>query len=221
MAHPLDPAVAKALQQAAGHSPPLSDAEWEQITELHVAHARSLAGIARCRSLKMLILDGCDPVELGLLVGVTGLAALVVNNSGLVSLEGAERLPLLQIDVSRNLVEDLSPLLQLSDVQNVNTDGNPLSVDSYERIIPELRRRGARVTCSERREWQLTLRLRDAGLPFCCYRKRDKLRLNSPGLRHTELPELGHPVVTENELEELLAKNPDGIYELFARRDRM
>ncbi|WP_405111799.1 hypothetical protein OG559_02285 [Micromonospora sp. NBC_01405] len=221
MAHPLDPAVAEALEQAAGHAPPLTAAEWEQITELHVTHARSLNMIANCRSLEMLIISGCDPVEVAPLADLSGLAALVVNNSGLVSLVGIERLPLLQIDVSRNLVEDLSPLLELPDAQNVNTDGNPLSVESYERIIPELRRRGVRVTCSERREWELTARMRDAGLPFCCYRKAGKLRLNSPGLRHTRLPEFGHPVVTEDELERLLAENPDGVYELFARRDQM
>ncbi|SCF03114.1 hypothetical protein GA0074695_2985 [Micromonospora viridifaciens] len=221
MTYPVDPAVAEALERAVGHGPPLTDAEWEQVTELHIAHARSLDGIARCRSLEMLILNGCDPVETGMLADLTGLAALVVNNSGLASLEGVEGLPLLQVDVSRNLVEDLSPLLKLSDVQNINVDGNPLSVESYERVIPELRRRGARVTCSERREWQLTLRLQEAGLPFCCYRKAGKVRLNSPGLRHTEVPEFGHPVVTENELERLLAENPDGVYELFARRDHM
>jgi hypothetical protein len=64
------PAVADALEQAAGHGPPFSDAEGEQITELHVVHAQSVADVARCRSLTMLILNGCDAVDLRPLAGL-------------------------------------------------------------------------------------------------------------------------------------------------------
>ena len=217
----LDSAVVEALQHAVGQTLPARDSDWARITELHVTHARTLFGVERCRRLTMLILSGCGPIDLGPLSGLTELECLVVRDSGLGSLDGIGDPPLIQLDLSRNLVTDLAPLLRMTRLQNVNTDGNPLSAESYEEVVPALRARGIRVTCSAPRDWQLTLRMRDAGLPYCCYRKAGGLRLNSPGLTHTDLPEFGHPVVHEDELEDLLTSDPARIHDLFARRAQM
>lgn len=221
MNEPFDPAVVKALQRALGHALPVQDDEWDGITDLHIKHARSLAGIERCQNLTMLILRGCDPVHLNQVAGLTQLRSLIVQDSRLESLEGLSKPPRLQFDVSQNLLTDLTPLLQMTGPENLDTAGNPLTAESYEQVIPALRERGMRVTCSAPEEWQLTLRMQAAGLPYCCYRDMDQLRLNSPGLGHTDMPEAGHPVVTEEELEDLLASDPAGIHKLFARRDEM
>lgn len=221
MTDPLDPAIAEALEQAVGHALPVRDEEWGQITDLHITHARDLAGIEECRDLTMLILRGCDPVHLDQVAGLAKLEGLIVQDSGLVSLDGLGDPPLILLDVSRNLLTDLTPLLALTDLLNINTVGNPLTAKSYEQVIPALRERGALVTSSAPREWRLTVRMQAAGLPYCCYREAGELRLNSPGLGHTDLPEFGHPVVTEEELEGFLASDPAGIHKLFARRDRM
>jgi len=221
VADSVDPAIAAALERLVGHPLPVRDEEWAGIADLHVTHARDLAGIERCRDLTMLVLSGCGRIRLDPVAGLAKLEALVVNNSGLVSLDGLGEPPLILLDVSRNLLTDLTPLLAMSGLQSINTDGNPLSVESYDQVVPALRERGVRVSCSERVEWQLTLRMQAARLPYCCYRKRGELRLNSPGLGHTDRPEFGHPVVTVEELEGCLATDPAVIHELFARRERM
>lgn len=221
MGEPFDPAVVKALERAVGHVLPVRDEEWGQITDLHVKHARTLAGVERCQNLTMLILRGCDPVHLDQVAGLAKLEALIVQDSGLESLEGLGDLSLIQLDVSRNLLTDLTPALEMTGPENIDTAGNPLTAESYEQLIPALRERGMRVTCSGQREWRLTLRMQAAGLPYCCYRDVDQLRLNSPGLRQTDVPEAGHPVVTEEELEGFLESDPAGIHKLFARRDQM
>ncbi|SEQ94256.1 hypothetical protein [Actinokineospora terrae] len=217
----LDPAVAAAVEDAVGHALPARDDEWAGIGRLALSNARDLTGLRRCDGLELLVLLGCDPVDLTEVAELARLRSLVVRDSGLVSLAGLHALPLVRAELARNLVVDLGPLLDVTTLLGVSVEGNPLSDDSYERVIPALRARGVRVECSQPREWRLTRRLQDAGLPYCCYRDDSGLRLNSPGLRHTDQPEFGHPVVTEDELTSALASDPEQVHALFARRDDM
>ncbi|RLK54273.1 hypothetical protein [Actinokineospora cianjurensis] len=221
MADVCDPAVAAALEEAIGHALPVRDEEWASVPDLAISNARDLTGLGRCGGLELLVLLGCDAVDLTEVAGLTGLRSLVVRDSGLVSLAGLGAQPLLRAGLARNLVVDLGPLLDVTTLLDVSVEGNPLSDDSYERVIPELRARGVWVECSEPREWRLTRQLQNAGLPYCCYRDDSGLRLNSPGLRHTDTPEFGHPVVTEEELTSALASDPQQVHALFARRDDM
>lgn len=216
-----DPAVVKALESAVGHGLPLTDAEWLQIKELTVHHARDLTGIERCAELTSLFVLGCDAVDIRTFSRLTSLESLVVNDSGLTSLDGMDDLSLIQFDISQNLVTDLTPLLELRNVRNLDTIGNPLTVESYDEVLPELRSRGMYITASERSEWELTLRMQEAGLPFICYRADDVLRLASPGFRLTELPDYGHSAVTEDELRRALDEDPQQVYQLFERKDQI
>lgn len=169
----------------------------------------------------MLHLLGCDAVDIKAISRLTSLDSLVINDSGLTSLDGMDDLPLIQFNINRNLVTDLTPLLGLRNVQNLDTIGNPLTVESYEEVLPELRGRGMYITASERSEWELTLRMQAAGLPFICYHNHDALRLASPGFRLTERPNFGHSAVTEDELREALDEDPQRVYQLFERKDQL
>lgn len=221
MSQIFDPAVAGALESAAGHDLSLGDSEWRKIQELVIQHARDVTGIERCVRLTMLHLLGCDAVDITVISRLTYLDSLVINDSGLMSLDGMGDLPLIQFNIDRNLVTDLTPLLDLRNVQNLDTIGNPLTAESYEEVLPELRSRGMYITASKRSEWELTIRMQGAGLPFICYRKHGVLRLASPGFRLTERPNLGHSVVTEDELREALDEDPQRIYQLFDRKDQV
>ncbi|MFD1048920.1 hypothetical protein ACFQ1S_26985 [Kibdelosporangium lantanae] len=77
------------------------------------------------------------------------------------------------------------------------------------------------VTSSGRTEWELTLRMRAAGLPFTCYRSHDVLRLASPGFQLTELPNFGHSAVTEDELRRALDEDPQRVHRLWERKDQV
>lgn len=221
MSQAFDPAVAKALESAVGHGPPLKDAEWRKIKELTIHHARDLTGIERCAGLTFLLVLGCDAVDIKTISRLTSLESLVINDSGLTSLDGMGDLSLIQFDISRNLVTDLTPLLDLRNVKNLDTIGNPLTVESYDEVLPELRSRGMYITASERTEWELTLRMQEAGLPFICYREHDVLRLASPGFHLTKLPDYGHSAVTEGELRKALDEDPQRVYQLFERKDQV
>jgi hypothetical protein len=221
MSQEFDSAVAEALESAVGHALPLGDAEWRKIKTLTIQHARDLTGIERCAEITMLLLLGCDAVDITMISRLTSLKSLVVTDSGLTSLDNMGDLPLMQVDISRNLVTDLAPLLDLRNVQSLYTIGNPLTVESYDEVLPELRSRGVYITASERSEWGLTLRMQEAGLPFICYRKHDVLRLASPGFRLTDLPDYGHSAVTEDELGRALDEDPQQIYQLFERQDHI
>lgn len=213
----MDPAVVEALEYQLGHEAPFDDGELRELRTLNVSTARTLAGVERCTGLTMLILQGCDVVDLADLAPLTALDSLHVSDSALTSLAGMPEVPLIQFDVSRNLLRDLTPMRELRSIANIDTIGNPLTAESYEEVIPELIARKMYVTYSGRREWELTVRMRDAGLPFCCYRSQNVLRLNSPGMAHTAVPHAGHPVVTEDELERALDEAPDRIFSLFER----
>ncbi|MEV6639229.1 hypothetical protein [Amycolatopsis sp. NPDC051371] len=221
MSQTFDPAVAKALESAIGHGPPLEDAEWRKLKELTIHHARDLTGIERCAELTMLFVLGCDAVDIKTISRLTSLKSLVVTDSGLTSLDGMGDLSLMQFDISQNLVTDLTPLLSLRNVQNLDTIGNPLTVESYDEVLPELRGRGMYITSSDRSEWELTLRMQEAGLPFICYRADNILRLASPGFRLTKLPDYGHSAVTEDELRKALDEDPQRVYRLFDRKDQV
>lgn len=221
MSQTFDPTVVEALESAAGHGLPLKEAEWREIQELTIQHARDLTGVERCGGLTMLNLLGCGTVDIKVISRLTSLNSLVINDSGLTSLDGMGDLPLIQFSINRNLVTDLTPLLDLRNVQNLDAIGNPLTVESYEEVLPELRGRGMYITASERSEWELTARMYTAHLPFICYRSYGVLRLASPGFRLTELPDFGHSAVTEDELREALDEDPQRIYQLFERKDQL
>ncbi|GLY97768.1 hypothetical protein [Actinoplanes sp. NBRC 103695] len=206
----LDPVLLRKL--------PANEAEWPALTKLAAMGVRDLAGIERCSSLEILSLSGCGDLDVGHLAGLPHLEVLEISDSGLTSIEGLAGHPRLgSFILSRNLVADLRPLLQMPSLGIVDVVGNPITDDSFHQVVPKLQAQGKFVQCSTRADWQLTLRLRAAGLPFSVYRTQGKLRLVSPGLDHTDSPAFGHVVVSAAEIDRLLTDDPAGVNALFAK----
>ncbi|MFC8535553.1 hypothetical protein ACFUJY_16565 [Streptomyces sp. NPDC057249] len=217
MTTPMDPAIAKGVELARLHKRLRRD-DSDAITELHVTHAKSLAGLEKFPDLEILILAGCDPVVLDALPALEKLLSLRIHDSGLRRLEGIANFPSLRLLATpRNLIQDLSPLLEC-DLADLEIDGNPLTRNSYDVAIPELTRRGCNVSRSQEREWRASLRCREEGIPLGCYRSGDDYYLFSPGLEVTESPDTDHPKVEIEEVEDLLAREPGKLLELFRER---
>lgn len=213
-----DPAFAEAVTRELKHQQPFSTAELEGLTELHVRNARSLSGIASCASLEILILVGCDPVDLGALAGLSGLRSLTISDSGLHSLVGVADLSLRRLTVPRNFINDASELLACRRLQSADLTGNPLSDASFHDVIPELAKKLRRVRHSGELAWRVTTHLHRNDVPVCCYQDDRGYRLSRPGLRLTPSPEFAHPVITEEAARALL-RDPQRAYAHFDRED--
>lgn len=215
----LDPAIEQAIVDKVGHAPPTTAAERESITALSILHARDLSELAQYQALRTLLLIGCDPVSLTSLAGLDSLVVMQVQWSALTDLVGVADLPsLLRIAAPANLIEDLTPLLDGPKLSELDVVGNPLSDESYREILPELERRGWRISSSDEREWQLIRRMHAAGYPFSLYYTIDLgLRLARPGLAFSPAPEDNHPFVSLDELEALFDEDPDQLPTLFER----
>lgn len=214
-----DPRLTKELALTIGKSAPFTDEDLAGVSQLHVMYATDLAGIEQLTGLVLLTLTGCDPVPTGRLAALPALDSLNVRDSGLREVDGLQALPLIGLDLSRDLVVDMTPALDMLGLVRVNVIGNPLSEESYKRVLPALRERDVRVRCSDPEDWRRCVRMREAGLPFGCYRDGGKLRLNSPGLSHATAPNVGHPVMTDDEVDRILATDPEQLYGVWARRD--
>jgi hypothetical protein len=77
------------------------------------------------------------------------------------------------------------------------------------------------VSASADQEWELTLALHDAGLPFCVYRRAENFLLSRPGLRRTPRPEVGHIKISLDDLRRMLGSSPEEIEPLSEREDLM
>lgn len=212
----MDPAVTRAIRFELGHPEPFRDEELDTITNLGVLNARSISGLARCRSLRVLVLSGYGAGELPDLSGFTALSSLKVSDSDLHDVGSARTAPsLLTLNVECSLVSDISTTLECTRLGWLDVTGNPLSDVSYREIVPALRDKGVDVRVSAEREWSLTRALHAAGLPFAYYVHGDDHLLSRPGLTHTDTPEGGHISISPQELERLLATSPEDIEPLF------
>ncbi|WP_411082695.1 hypothetical protein [Streptomyces sp. cmx-18-6] len=214
----MDTSVLQSISRSVGHQAPFEDAELGGITSISVTNARTLNGLELLRSLRILIMNGCDvPSVAQPLCEMTSLRAVISKNSALRDVSGLGALQLDRMDLQRNRIDDLSPLLDQKTLMEVNVVGNPLSSHSFRRVIPELTRRGCRVLHSDEVEWGMGIRLESAGIPFSYYRSQEGYRLCRPGMRFTLTPELNHPVIAPEDLEVLLDEDPSAIPELFQK----
>jgi Leucine-rich repeat (LRR) protein len=212
----MDPEVTRAIKFEVGHPEPFRDEELDNITNLGVLNARSISGLERCRSLRVLILSGYGTGELPDLSRFTALSSLRVSDSDLRDIGSARSAPsLLTLNVECSLVSDISAARECTRLGWLDVTGNPLSDVSYREIVPELRGKGVDVRVSDEREWSLTRALHEVGLPFAYYVHGDEHLLSRPGLTHTNTPEGGHISISPQELEHLLATSPEDIEPLF------
>ncbi|MEU3218212.1 hypothetical protein [Streptomyces sp. NPDC006971] len=215
MTSSLDPAVSKAIARATGHEPPHRDEEYKRIQDLHIRHSRDLTGIDRCTSLEILVLVACDPVDTDQLSTLGALNLLRVRDSGLESVSGLSSLSILSCYTPRNLIQDVTPLMSISRLRNLDLTGNPLSEDSYHQLIPQLSARGCRVIMSDEFEWSLTRHLHNSGVTVSCYKSEQGYRLCRPGLKLTDSPEFAHPAIQKSDAESLFSGDPRRALEFF------
>ncbi|MFE4372656.1 hypothetical protein ACFRMN_31365 [Streptomyces sp. NPDC056835] len=215
----VDRAIEEAISRQLGGDGNWSTEQLESLTVLHVSHARELEGLLLCPNLEGLILVGCELTSLRALPLLESLVSLTVEDSSLVDLSGIESFELYTLRVARNFIRELAPLLNQARLKRADLRGNPLSEQAYTVAIPKLLSRGVDITSSAAREWHLTRRLHDSGLPFSFYRATDGYRLSRPGLSLTERPEADHPIVEPDELERLLANSLGAVEDLFDRGD--
>lgn len=213
----MEPQVLKGLELARLHQRMRGVDETQTITELHVSHATSLNGLRNFPALEVLILSGCDPVSLAELPHLDQLISLNIADSALRDLDGIERFPsLLVLDVQRNLLRDVSPLLDCT-ATNIAVSGNPLSRQSHEQVLPALTARRVRVSAAEPREWRLTCRMHAAGVPLSCWKSGSEHFLYAPGLGITAFPERNRIAVDVDQLEAVVARDPHELLTLFGR----
>lgn len=216
----MDPAVADAVRGKLGRIPEADDAGLSGFDALTVSRARGLDGIGLCSGVRILVLSGCDLRSIADVQHLTELRLLDVTDSALDDIEGLVALgDLHTVGIKRSSLRDISPLLRCGPLVEVNVAGCPLSDESYREVIPELISRGCMVTAPGERERQLMNRLWEYGLPFSYYSSAQGHRLSRPGLALTETPQMNHPVIAPDDLEELLASDPTAVEALFIGRD--
>ncbi|MFE7413364.1 hypothetical protein [Streptomyces laurentii] len=217
----LDSAIELAVSRRIGESSGWSEDLLSAIEVLHVEHARDLQGLSILPGLRSLILVGCEISTVSSLPLLERLGSLEIGDSSLGSLEGVERFPLHTLGVRRNLLEDISPVAGVENLEQLDVTGNPLNVEAVRVTLPGLRERGVQVKSSGEAEIDLTRRLHEIGLPFSYYRSSMGYQLSRPGLALTENPEGDHPFVEPEELESLISRSPGAVAALFDDENRM
>ncbi|MFD9869124.1 hypothetical protein ACFXI8_26750 [Streptomyces niveus] len=194
--------------------------EVANISHLTVRHARGYIGLEKCRGLKFLVLVGCADSGIPSLKYHPSLAQFSVTDSAVRDIGGVEvGRKIYRMDLSRNFLEDLSPLLECPRLRSVDVSGNPLSDTAYHDVLPELDRRGVNVLAPTLQQRDLMLRMRSVGLPFAYYRMGDSYRLSRPGLDLTDMPEADHIKIGPGELSRLIESEHETLAAIFERRD--
>ncbi|MFT2016864.1 hypothetical protein ACMA1D_13595 [Streptomyces sp. 796.1] len=209
----MDSVLMSAIAGQLGSNQPPNDAKLAQITELQVAHAESLTGLERCRGLEILIMTGCDAASAPL-ANMSSLSVVISRDSALEELASFST-SVNVVELMRNRVVDLSPLLRCPHLMRLDVTGNPLSDESYEMVIPELLDRGVKIVKSGEREQKINKLMYEMGLPYSYYRSGREFRLCRPGLRLTSFPERNHPIIPPDALERKLEEQPASVAELF------
>ncbi|MEW6752679.1 MAG: leucine-rich repeat domain-containing protein [Candidatus Latescibacterota bacterium] len=105
-----------------------------------------LSPLAGLTSLQYLFLDGTPVADLSPLTGLTRLVQLNLAHARVADLSPLAGLTSLRrLDVSYNQIQHVGVLLELQ-LSSLNLAGNPLDEEALEHDVPELQRRGVRVT---------------------------------------------------------------------------
>ncbi|MFE6102230.1 hypothetical protein ACFVQ4_19970 [Streptomyces laurentii] len=190
------------------------------ISYLTVRYAREYSGLEECIGLEFLVLVGCDVDHIPLLDRHPSLRQLSVRDSAVRGIDGVQfGRKLYQIELPRNFVEDVEPLLECAQLNSVDVTGNPLSDASYYEVLPKLERKGVRISAPTPQERDLMLRMRSIGLPFAYYHMGDSYRLSRPGLKLTDMPQADHIKINPEELDSLIESGRETLAGIFDRRD--
>ena len=82
-----------------------------------------------------------------LTLDVEGLTSLIASERGIADLTGLEHCgSLTELNVTGGQISDISPLASLANLDILNLEENPLSSTSFDVHIPQLEKRGVKVT---------------------------------------------------------------------------
>lgn len=212
-----DPAVHDAIEAKLGAGFEREPERLLGLDVLTINHARGLDGVAACEALTILVLAGCELRDLDELALIPSLGLLSITDSAIGGIDALAELDLHTVHIERSGLIDVGPLLRCSGLVEVRLSGTALTDDAYDRVIPELQRKGVDVLFPDDAERELTSLLWQEGLDMNCYRRGPSYRLCRPGLSLTERPEVNHPVVSPEDLRAMLAADPAKVHALFDR----
>ncbi len=162
---PKDPAFSKSIIQVVEHDPPFTSSELNQVRTLYLDHVQGLDDLRELPQLKSLHIENSFFQQFGDIPIMKKLRTLSLYATRLTNLEGIEKLPgLYRFVLAGALVEDISPLLQLRELQSAHLKGNPLSSKSVHEIIPTLVERKIKVEFDPPEIWQLNRQMHERGL---------------------------------------------------------
>ena len=216
----LDPAVERGIELTLQRPGPYTDADLTELESLPVRGPRDLSSLARFTGLRVLLLIGYVGRDLSVLAEHPALENVTVEFSAVADVDALATVRTLsRIYLRANAIEDVSALRTgLPRLREVDLTGNPLSEESYRKVVPELRERAREtVTVSGEREWLITRRLYAAGIPFDYFRKGSSYRLCRPGLDYTDMPQANHARIEPDELEAILDRDPARVHDLFGK----
>lgn len=153
---------------------PLDKEVLQGVTSLRITQADSLTGMQNLANLKRLSIYNSGLVSLEELAGCKGLTSLTALRTRLSSVEPLSALEKLRrCTIAFSLIDDISPLSELPSLRRLNVVGNPLSITSYEEVIPALRERGVSVEASTREAWLLQRELVNNGMEAAYWKDED------------------------------------------------
>ncbi len=148
--------------------PPFSEDELREVSSLHAGFgARSLADLVYVPNLSRLYLNwSCIDDYSGVTAIGRTLEWLEINCSTVTNLEFLRECPNLRVlELRFNHIEDISPLLEHENLENLSIDirGNPLTTQSFYDILPALVERAGRFRSIDEECWKLQRRMWEAG----------------------------------------------------------
>lgn len=219
--HFKDSAVEEFLIKRFDHQPPFSEKELSQIEELVLDSVHSLEDLSNFPNVTFLFIENSSLVTLDGLAHLSKLDWIQINRttlhdiSALAGMSGFGR-----IDLQYNLIENLSPLVTVKEVRRVMLRGNPLSIESYEEVVPRLREGGIDVQISSPESWELTRHLNEKGIQASFESLKTSSRLyclTSAFIEKLDGPEHRFAVIEPDTLRQELEAGVDSCEELFER----
>lgn len=217
----IDPKIERAVQLQLQRDPPFTEEDLATVEGLAVPRATDISDLQRFPALRVLRLIGYGGRDLQPLAGMP-LSVLTVEVSAVSDLATVAELPKLRrLRVPNNSIIEIDVLAaDTHQFRELDLTGNPLSEHAFHEVVPELRGRVSELRVSDEREWQITRRLHEAGLPFDYYRDDEGYRLCRPGLEHTDYPDADHLEIEPDELKAILERDPSAIPGLFPVYDK-
>jgi hypothetical protein len=172
-----------------------------EVRDFSMVHARSLAGLEAFSSLATLSLTGCEIDDYSLLGSLNSLGVLIIENSNLSDVSWAAALELRVATLRQCRLRDAVVVSGSPHVQMLDLTGNPLNAAT--RAAAETARHVV-LALDDLETNRLNVELADRETGIVVYRDDGELLACATGLDLTDMPEAGHPVVTEAQVRAVL-----------------